>query len=172
MRIVDIANEIYIETGSPSTTTVPAIAFWLRAKAGYVNTVLYEDFVVDPTTLEIYNNDGSEVPITVVSILKQLYKTYDIELQMRNLMNSLSNDAILEVKDNLGGTSFTRVNRNEIVKTLIQWRKDELHILDLMITSYRSLTSTPTQVAGDDTLPGYMDQYPSYRPLRTQVYSM
>jgi hypothetical protein len=168
MKVVDIANEIYIEQGSPTTTSIPAIAYWVRAKAGLLNTMLYEDFVVNDG-LEIINGDGSEIPTTVVSIVKQMYKVYDLEIQVRNLMNALASDGLIEVTDNLGGTSFKRVNRNEMAKTILQLRKDELKVLADLIDSYRSLTSQPSQVAGDDTTPGYHQLYPAY-PLMVRRY--
>ena len=172
MKVVDIANEIYIDAGSPSDTSIPAIAFWIRTKTGWLNTILYEDFVVNDG-FEIINATGAEISPEAVSIVKQLYKLYDLEVQVRKMMNAIAADGILSVTDNLGGTSFTRVNRNEVAKTLIMLRKDENDLLQRMIDSYRSLMSQPSQVAGDDTTSGYTYNFPSYRPLwgRSNVYS-
>jgi hypothetical protein len=169
MKVVDIANEIYIDAGSPTTTSIPAIAFWIRSKAGTINTLLYEDFVLNER-LELINADGTEITQEVVSIIKQMYKVYDLEIQVRTLMNALASDSLLQVQDNLGGTSFTRVNRNEMAKTVIQMRKDEIKWLNQMIDSYRSLSSKPSQVAGDDTMVGYTQIYPAYRPLMIRRY--
>lgn len=166
MKVVDIANEIYIDQGSPTSTSIPAIAFWIRSRAGTLNTLLYEDLGIS-SNLELIN-DGVEISPEIVSIVKQMYKVYDLEIQIRNMMNALASDSILKVTDNLGGTSFERVNRNEIAKTLILVRKDEMKILKDLIDSYRSLTSQPQQVAGDDTQPGYNQPYPAYTPLLTR----
>lgn len=169
MKIVDIANEIYLEAGSPTDTSIPAIAFWIRSKAGLINTMLYEEMSVSPT-LELVNSNGTEITPEIVTIVKQFYKIYDLEVQIRKMMNALATDSILSVKDELGGTSFTRVNRNEIAKTLILVRKDEITLLNQMIDSYRSLTSQPSQVAGDDTMAGYTQAYPAYHPLMIRRY--
>jgi hypothetical protein len=169
MKVVDIANEIYLDAGSPTDTSIPAIAFWIRSKAGWLNTVLFEDFVVDDNTLELLNIDGSEIRQEAIAVLKQLYLVHDLEGQIRKMTNALAADSILQVTDNLGGTSFTRVNRNEVAKTLILFRKDEIKLLNQMIDAYRSLTSQPQQVAGDDTQPGYSEVYPAYRPFWTRV---
>lgn len=169
MKIVDIANEIYIDAGSPTDTSIPAIAFWVRGKVGWVNTMVYEDLVVDPATLELTNN-GAEINTEMVSLIKQLYKVYDLEMMIRKTINAVTEDGILQVTDNLGGTSFVRVNKNEMAKTLITLRKDEIKILDEMVDSYRSLTSQPSQVAGDDTQVGYVEMYPAYRPLLIRRY--
>lgn len=169
MKVVDIANYIYIEQGSPTSTSIPAIAYWIRNKVGWLNATLYEDFVVNATTFEIINEDGSEITPEAVAVLVQLYKVYDLEVQIRNMMNALAADGILQVVDNLGGTSFTRINRNEVAKTLIQVRKDEIKLLGNMISTYQSLTAQPQQVAGDDTQPGYNEMYPTYRPFWTRV---
>lgn len=163
MKIVDIANEIFIENGSPTTTSVPAIAFWIRAKVGWLNTILFEDLYINEA-LELYNSSG-EVSLEIVSIIKQAYRVYDLEVQIRNFMNALANDSILSVSDNLGGTSFTRVNRNEISKTLVNLRGNETKFLQIMIDAYRSLKATPSQVAGDDTQAGSSNGFPYFHPL-------
>lgn len=168
MKIVDIANEIFIENGSPTTTSIPAIAFWIRAKVGWLNTMLFETLSVNPN-YEI-SNDNGEISLEIVSIIKQSYRVYDLEVQIRSMMNALATDSILSVKDNLGGTSFTRVNRNEIAKTLATIRKQESDFLQVMIDAYRSLMSAPSQVAGDDTLAGYSSGFPYYSPYTLRRY--
>jgi hypothetical protein len=170
MKVVDLANAIYLEIGSPTDTSIPAIAFWLRGKIGWMNTTLYEDFFLD-SALEIHNasRNNNEMSIEAASVLLQYYKVYDIELQIRKMMNALAMDGVLEVQDNLGGTSFKRVNRNEVAKTLVLIRKDEMQLLKDVINSYRSLTSQPSQVAGDDTMSGFSEPYPAYRPMWTRV---
>jgi hypothetical protein len=170
MKVVDISTEIFIEIGSPTTTSVPAIAFWVRSKLGWLNATLYEDFFLDANS-EVLNayRDNSEISLEAVAVLVQLYKVYDLETQIRSMMNALAFNGIIEVQDNLGGTSFKRVNRNEIAKTLISLRKDEITLLKNMIDTYRSLTSQPSQVAGDDTQPGYNHPYAHYRPMFTRV---
>jgi len=171
MKVVDIATEVFIEAGSPTDTSIPAIAYWIRTKVGLLNTLLYEDLYVN-NALEIINAKPTgelEISPELVSVMKQMYKVYDYELQVRLFRNSLAADGILEVTDNLGGTSFKRVNRNEIMKTLVLLRKDEYQYLQQMIDAYRSLTSAPSQVAGDDTISGYSEPYPAYRPMWTRV---
>ena len=163
MKISDISTEIYLENGSPTTTSIPAIAFWLRSKMGSLNTLLFEEFSLNDG-LELVNSDGTEITPEVVAIVKQLYRVYDLEVQVRTFMNALASDGLLSVQDNLGGTSFTRVNRNEVSKTLISMRKDELAFLDKLITSYRSRSSRPQQVAGDDTQVGIYPHYTSFVP--------
>jgi hypothetical protein len=124
MKVVDIATEIYIEQGSPSTTTIPAIAYWVRTKVGWLNAQVYEELSINDA-LEIMNK-GAEITPELVSIIKQAYKVYDLELQIKSLSLAIATDGILSVTDNLGGTSFTRVNRSEVMKTITQSRKDEL----------------------------------------------
>lgn len=169
MKIVDIANEIYIDSGSPDNTSIPAISFWIRGKVGWLNTLLFEDMYVN-SDLEIYKTNAGEISLEMVSVIKQSYRVYDLQLQINSLMNTLLSDGILSVQDNLAGTSFTRVNKNEIVKTLINLRKDEMKYLDTMVNAYRSLTSVPSQVAGDDTSSGIGQNFPYYYQLSTRRY--
>lgn len=171
MKVVDIANHIFIEQGEPSDTSIPAIAFWVRSKVGWLNTILFEGFYVDDATQEVLNADknNAEIPPEAVAVLIQYYKVYDLETQMRSTLTAINANGILEVTDNLGGTSFKRVNRSEVLKTLRQLKQDEVSLLKNMIASYASLVSMPSQVAGDDTQPGYSELYPSYRPFWTRI---
>jgi hypothetical protein len=156
MKVVDIANEIYSEAGNPSTTSIPAIAFWIRAKVGAINNLLFESFTIDDTTFEIKNANG-EISPDAVAIIKQMYKLYDYEVQIRANMNALLTDSILRVEDQ--GSSVTKINRNEVSKTLQAIRKDEITLLNQQVNAYRSGSSLPSQVAGDDTVQG---SYPPF----------
>lgn len=150
MKVVDIAQEIYIDAFEPSYTSVPAISFWIRGKIGAINNVLCEDFKIDDQG-EVSNSSGF-ISIDAVSVIKQYYRVYDLEHQINNHMNALAgNDTLIEVNDNFGGSSFRKVNRNEIAKNLASIRKDEINILNNLISAYKISRSVPNQVAGDDT---------------------
>lgn len=164
MWIEDIANQIYFNAGSPTYTSIPAISFWIRSKVGTINTLLYEDFsvVTSPTATnsqgqslsqwQIYDGNGNQIPELAVAVFQQLYRLYDLEIQIRNTMNSLSSDSTILVDDN--GSRIKRTDKNEIAKTLIVLRKDEIKILNDLITAYRCGSSCPSQIAGDDTTAG------------------
>lgn len=152
MKVVDIANEIYVEAGSPTDTSIPAIAFWIRGKVGAINNLLYECFTINEDTFEILNENGGEISPEAVAIIKQMYRLYDYELQIRSNMNALSLDSILRVEDQ--GSSVTKVNRNEVSKTLAFIRKDEILSFNSLVDAYRNRSSSPSQIAGDDTIPG------------------
>lgn len=163
MKIVDIANEIYIDSGSPTDTSIPAITFWIRGKIGTLNNLLYEDLVFDPNTQEMLTAGGSELPYEIVAIIKQLYRIYDYEVQIRKTMNALANDSILKIEDQ--GTTIVRVNRNMVSQTYAKIRKDEMMMLTDLVNAYRNKYSRPLQVAGDDTEIGYTEYPGAYYPL-------
>ncbi len=152
MLIIDIANEIFIDEGSPSSTSLPAIAFWIRGQIGRINSLLCEDFQINLTTQEIFNCNGANIDIDAIAIIKQLYRLYSLQLQVSNNMNALASDSLLSVQDNFGGGTFIRANKNEIAKTLISMRKDEIEILNGLVGAYKINKGRPAQVAGDDTL--------------------
>lgn len=155
MKIVDIASTIYINLGSPTDTTIPVIAFWLRSKVGDLNNLLGESFVLS-AGYEITSADGTEISSDVVAILEKMYNVHKVNLEVRANMNSLSSDTILEVSDQ--GSSVKKINRNEVSKTLILLRKDLQTELKDLVTGYKSSQATPRQVVGDDEQAGY---YPS-----------
>jgi len=153
MKVVDLANEVYIEIGSPSSTSVPAIAFWIRGQLGHINNILFEDFVINED-YEIEDADGVEITQDAAAIIKKLYLVYDYQVQIRAQMNALASDSILSFRE-ADGSSFTRTNRNEISKSLTTIRKDEIQMLNQLVNAYRVKTGTPVQVVGDDIVAGW-----------------
>ena len=163
MKITDIANEIFIDAGSPTSTSIPAITFWIRGKLGTINNLLYEDFGLDSTTQELTNTSGTDLSYEAISIIKQMYRLYDYEVQIRTQMNALANDSIIKIEDQ--GTSIIKINRNMVSQTLMQIRRDEIKMLSDLVTAYRLKQSSPKQVAGDDTMGGYYQDNLTWYPM-------
>jgi hypothetical protein len=159
MKIVDIATEIFFDAGSPAETSIPAIAFWIRGKIGTLNTVLFENFQFNETTKEINSANGGDLSYEAIAIIKQMYRIYDYDIQIRTQLAALAVNSIVKIEDQ--GTSITRVNRNTINQTLSKIRKEEIDMLAYLIKSYHSREGVPLQVAGDDTQVGYTQQFPS-----------
>jgi hypothetical protein len=162
MKIVDLANEIWIEQGMPTTTSIAAIAFFLRANVSKLNLLLYEDFWVEPTTLEIrhgncLDNNGNPKYIgrNAASIFKLMYLVYQANLDIRNMLNSVITDSVLKATDQ--EFSIEKVNKSELLKTLTALKKDTLQELQMQIHFYRSYHGQPQQVASDDCIPGHFE---------------
>jgi hypothetical protein len=161
MKVEDLANSIFIDAGSPDSTSVAAIAFWIRGKIGDINVLLYEDFHIDETdgTYEILDGDGAEIDINACAVIKKIYEVYDLQVQIRTQMNAISADTILSFRE-ADGSSFSKINRNSVSQTLASIRKDELQSLKDLVTAYRIKKSCPIQVVGDDLYEGIYD--PNY----------
>ncbi len=153
MKVADIANEIYLENASPSDTGIPAIAFWLRSNVGKLNTLIYENFYIDPTTQEIMKCDGWCIGPMAASIFKLMFKVYRIDLDTRNMMVAVGLDTILKATDQ--NFSIEKVNKSELLKTLAGMKKDTLKELNDQVHCYRSYNGEPTQVSGDDIIQGH-----------------
>lgn len=161
MKIVDIANELFLETGEPDDTSIPAIAFWLRTNVGKLNVIIYEDFLINTSTLEIVDTSGAEIPLLAVAIMKTMYKVYRIELDIRANLTAINNNGIIAASDE--GFSIKRINRSELLKTLTTLKKDTLEELTNLMHNYRSLKGAPSQVAGDDIEKGvYPHNYSAF----------
>jgi hypothetical protein len=152
MKVVDIANQIYLELGSPTSTSIPTIAFWIRSKVGDINNLLFEDFELS-NEYEIVDADGVEITPEAVSIIKKLYMVHDYNIQIRAHMTSISTDTVLEVND--AGSSVKKINRNEVSKTIATLRNMEEQALRDLVTAYRMRGASPKQITGDDTVVGY-----------------
>ena len=157
MKIVDIADEVFRELGSPSDLSIPAIAFWIRSNVGALNNHINMAFKINATTFEVEhtNLDDTIRPIEQEesAILKKMYFVYDYEKKLRSVLGAASLDSVIQISDL--GTSIRKVNKNEIGKTYNQVRKQEQEELNRMIAAYKISASTPRQVAGDDTEEGF-----------------
>jgi len=164
MLIEQLASEIYIDEGSPQNTSIAAISFWIRGQIGRINSLLCETFCIDQNSLEI-NGGMYGFNINAAAIIKQLYRLYSLQLSFNNNLSCIYKDGLISVEDVFGGSNFTKINKNEVGKTLLTMRKQEQEILDQLIGAYKINRSIPAQVAGNDTLHGeiYESQYYSLR---------
>jgi len=153
MKVTDIANEIYLENDSPTDTSIPSIAYWIRTNVGKLNTLIYENFYVDSSTFEIFTIDAVEIGEIQSAIIKTMYKVYRVELDSRKIISSMRTDSVLEAKDQ--EFSIKRVNKSEVLKTLSAMKNDALKELRDLVHNYRSYYGEPSQVAGDDTEIGH-----------------
>ena len=151
MKTVDIADEIYRELGSPSSTSISAIAFWLRSNIGALNNYLNEAFVISDS-YEIVGADSVEINIQAVAILKKMYSIHDYDLKIRANIISISTSDIISISDK--GRSVTKVNKNEVTKALTSLKSEESRTMTALAIAYKNRDSTPIQVAGDDTVAG------------------
>ena len=154
MKVVDIADEIHRELGSPTDYSISAIAFWVRTNIGELNNLLMANLSVNDSTLEVEDDCDPVKEITpeAVSILKKMYRIHFYDLEIKKNLISISTDSIISVSDQ--GSSVRKINRNEVSKTLSGLRMQEVSGLTDLITAYRSRSAEPRQVAGDDTVEG------------------
>tara|TARA_Y100000401_G_C8307177_1_gene217623 strand:+ start:274 stop:792 length:519 start_codon:yes stop_codon:yes gene_type:complete len=171
MKVVDIADDIFRELGSPSTLSIPAIAFYVRGSVGSLNSYINTTFELNDA-LEIeetitYTNGTTrtnEIGISEASILKKMYLVHFYDQKIRTNLTSLDSDTIVEVSDQ--GSSVRKVNKNEISKTLLSIRNQEYEGLQKLISQYKISQSSPHQVMGDDTVEGFYQKGDSFNRTR------
>jgi hypothetical protein len=181
MLVKDIGNDLMIDE-MPQGTSLAAVCHWIRGTISYLNVMLYEDFSISPINYEILDNSHTReyyqqhwyencqflqsgqptINLEAVGIIKQLFRIYNLQLQVQNNMNSINQNDLLSVGDNFGGGTFTRINRNEVAKTLISMRKDEIQILNKMIGAYLIRKSGVKGISGDDYFTPYYLSYQEY----------
>jgi hypothetical protein len=161
MKIVDMAQELHFELGQPTDLSVPAISYWLRNNIGILNNRLNKDIIVDDNSLELIPNLGEAEK----SIYKKIYECYFYDLKIKQTLNSINSDSLLEVTD--GGGTVRRINKNETSKVYLEAKKQAFSELDMMIHDYNINDVGPLQVAGDDTVVGSFitDKYYTPRPF-------
>ena len=165
MKVVDCASEIFSEIGSPSDISVAAIAYWVRANIGHLNNLLFSNFAIN-SSYEIVDSDNedTEIDINAVSVLKKLYMVHRYAVIIRSKISAIATDEIVEIQDQ--DTKVRKLDKNQIIKTISQEKKEEEASLNFLINAYRARNSAPTHVVGDDTVAGYyLDQYAPVRGL-------
>lgn len=149
MKITDAATEIYLENGEPSFTSIPAISYWIRAKIGELNNLIYTDFVIN-TDLEIVDGEGIEIPIDAMAIIKKMYLVYFYGRVIANNLGSAGVDVAIEISSD--GSTIRNANRNDIARTYLNLKRDEEANLDTLIKGYSAKDVLPISVAGDDNI--------------------
>ena len=156
MKVVDIANEVYVELGEPSTLSIPPITFWLRTNIGLLNSRINTDFYIDSDdfAIKMLNSSGVAVEICVdeANILKKMYLIHHYDVLLRASLGAASTDTWVEIATD--GTSVRRVNKVQQSQTYQVVKKTEMEDLNNLIASYQRRGSSPLQVAGDDTVEG------------------
>ena len=177
MKVVDIADEVYRELGEPSTISIPAVAFWIRANVGALNNYIGTSYrILDgstevdlddgdsrtlTSTLEISqiveNASGQEVELEIgeneKAIFKKMYHIHYYDRLLRNNLTSIASDSVISVSDD--GSSVTKINKNEISKVYSQIKKQETEELGFMVAGYKIKHSTPLSVNVDDNVVGH-----------------
>jgi hypothetical protein len=150
--IASIAQEIFEELGEPSDFSISAIAAWLRRNIGGLGNFLNESFSINDQGLEISPalNDVQKY------IFKKMYNVYYFDLKIKSV-GSLATTDFITIKDDIG--SVQKVNKNEVLKNYISIRKQEYDELKGLVYQYRNNESSPVQVAGDDTIPGFYGDF-------------
>lgn len=149
MKIVEIAQEIYLELGQPTDLSIAAISYWLRSNIGVLNNKINKDIIIDDCNLELDPSLGEAEK----SIYKKIYDCYYYDLKLKQTLGAVSIDSVLEVTD--GGGTIRKLNKNETSKIYLQAKKDSVQELEMMISSYKINDVGPLQVAGDDTVEGW-----------------
>ncbi len=166
MKVADIANEIYMDLGEPTDLSVSAISYWVRASIGKLNSMIFENFALNQD-FEIVDssNSDAEINIDAVAILKKTYLVHRYSVIVRSKLTDLGSDDVIEVQDQ--DSKVKRVDKNQLIKTISAEKKQEEDELRYLINAYRTKSTNPKQVVGDDIVQG---RHPSYEGhLRSNI---
>jgi hypothetical protein len=171
MKVVDIADEIYRELGSPSTESIAAIAFWIRGSVGTMNNHLCAEYVVNTNTYEIeqdttMNSAGVAITILEAAVLKKMYEIHYYDKQLRTVLAAASTDSVIALSSD--GSSIRKINKNEQAKLYLSSRNRLGDELKELIWNYKNRDVQPLQVAGDDDESSYVK--PSREYIRIRKY--
>lgn len=167
MKVVDIANEIYLELSKPCRISIPSVAFWIRSNIGKLNNTINENFSIYEPNYEIINTLGDdtteEININAAAILKKMYSMHYYDILIRENIGAAGADPIISVESD--GMAVRKVSKTEIGRNLYNLKQAEYKELTDMIHAYKINKASPRQVAGNDTTIG------SYIPTRSYPYN-
>ena len=171
MKVVDIAQEIFMDLGEPSDLSIAALSYWIRANVGKLNSIIFENFALNQD-FEIVDtsSDDTEINIDAVAILKKMYLVHRYSVIIRSKLTDLDSDDVIEVQDQ--DSKVKRVDENQLIKTISAEKKQEEDELRYLINSYRTKSFDPKQMVGDDIVAGrYPQHYPYLNRSRSYGYS-
>jgi hypothetical protein len=151
--VTSIAQEIYEEMGEPDDFSIAAIAAWVRRNIGGLSNILNIDLEVNSTTFEISPNLSDMQKY----IFKKMYSVYYFDIKIKSI-GSLATTDFITIKDDIGNVQ--KANKNEVLRNYITVRKQEYQELKELTAQYKSNSTSPLQVSGDDILEAYYN--PSY----------
>jgi hypothetical protein len=171
MKVVDIAQEIYFDLNSPSDLSLAAIAFWIRANVGRLNSIVFSNFKLNDS-YEIVDSDNgdAEIDINAAAILKKMYIVHRYSVIIRSKLTAIDSDDIVEVTDQ--DQKVRKLDKTQIIRAVTAEKKIEEEELQKLINAYRTKKSAPVHVVGDDIVAGqYPDVFPYIRSGRTYGYT-
>lgn len=143
--LIDIANEVHIDLGEPTDTTVVFLTSWFRANIGNLNSLLHTCYTINETSQEVDPKFGEEES----SIFKEMFLSRHYSRKMEAaLRNSLTDNRVLEVLSSDRRVKLT--NPKDIAQSYLQLKNAADQNLKLLIASYQMHTSEPKQITGDD----------------------
>ena len=146
IKIVDVAQEIFDEMGSPDDISIPSISFWLRTNYGKINNLITTAFSLNDTTLEL----SPDLDAQTADIFKLLYHVYYADRKIRENLGASSVSSFLELTSD--GGSIRRVSPSEKAKTYLQLRKELQSQLDDAVVSFSAGQIQPLAIHGADCL--------------------
>ena len=155
MKVVDLADEIYRELGSPSDLSIAPITFWCRTNIGALNNSIMSEYEVDTTTLEIQEpKDGTTTAIGIreAAIFKKMYLIHYYDTKIISTLTAASTDSVVELESD--GSRIRKLDKTQQSNAYIRIKNLELEQFHKMITQYKLSSTTPLQVAGDDSIQG------------------
>lgn len=169
MKVVDLADEIYRELGSPSDLSIAPIAFWCRTNIGALNNYIMSEYEIDTTTLEIQETkDGKTITIGLneAAIFKKMYLIHYYDTKIISTLTAASTDSVVELESD--GSRIRKLDKTQQSNAYIRIKNLELEQLHKMITQYKLSSTAPLQVAGDDSIEGVYSRTTEFNRIKYQ----
>ena len=168
-KVVDIADQIHRELGSPTDLGISVIAFWVRTNIGGLNNMINQNFKINGNyEVDRVDPDNDiltvDIDINAISVLKKMYMVHYYDSKVRSTLSAAATDSVVELASD--GSRIRKINKNEQGKTYAALKKQEYQELN----AYKAGEAVPLQVAGNDTIEGDYNPYRGFNRIN-KVYS-
>ena len=172
-KVVDIADQIHRELGSPTDLGISVIAFWVRTNIGGLNNMINQNFKINGNyEVDRVDPDNDiltvDIDINAISVLKKMYMVHYYDSKVRSTLSAAATDSVLELASD--GSRIRKINKNEQGKTYAALKKQEYQELNYLANAYKAGEAVPLQVAGNDTIEGDYNPYRGFNRIN-KVYS-
>jgi len=151
MKVIDLAVATYkTELNEDSSISVPSLCAYFRYNVGDINNLLGTCFKLNPTTLEIVDENGCEINSEAAMIYKYVYLLSYYSRQIRANLGIGGVVQALSVQSDGGLVKL--VDKTYIAKVYLQLREDVEKTLARLVNKYKFRNDSRSSVDGDDTM--------------------
>ncbi len=149
-KVVDLAEDIFLNLSSPSNLSVSFVAYWIRANVGKINNLILTDFVIDDTTLEFTSPSNIPLSYDVGAIFVKSFEIYNLDKLIRDNIGVVFGGQAMSVESDGGKVNL--VNPHVVSRLFLDMKKELIKELQILTNGFKINRSNPSSISGEDSI--------------------